>query len=177
MHKEYKKCGLRKKTFNPSGIADETVAYIFSEWLKLVGKKYQQVRNDNVAKMPHWNLCEKWRFNKADKWYIHKPEKVLESGNCKILFNFSRQTDNTFEHNRPDTTVIDKKRKKCLLIDSPCPLDNIYRYTGSNRSIRNSNKILWEMDRKKKMRNSFIFFDKKRQIEVCQLYEKKKFFI
>ena len=142
MHKEYKKCGLRKKAFNPSGIADETVAYIFSERLKLVGKKYQQVRNDNVAKMPHWNLCEKWRFNKADKWYIHKPEKVLESGDCKILFNFSRQTDNTFEHNRPDITVIDKKRKKCLLIDSPCPLDNIYRYTGSNRSIRNSNKIL-----------------------------------
>ena len=70
--------------------------------------------------MLHWKLCEKWRFNKAEKWYIHKPEKVFESENCK---NFPIQTNKTLEHNRPDITVIDKKSKKCLLIDPACPFD------------------------------------------------------
>ena len=34
------------------------------------------------------------------------------------MCNFPIQTDKTLEHNGPDITVIDKKRKKCLLIDS-----------------------------------------------------------
>ena len=99
------------------GAADETVAHIVSECSTLAQKEYKQVRHDNVAKITHWKLCEKWGFNKADKWYIHKPEKVLESEECKILWDFPIQTDKTLGHNRPDITVIDKKSKKCLLID------------------------------------------------------------
>ena len=37
--------------------------------------------------MLHWKLCEKWGFNIAEKWYIHKPEKVLKSEDCKILLD------------------------------------------------------------------------------------------
>ena len=59
----------------------------------------------------------------TEKWYIHKPEKVLESKNCKILWDFPIKTDKTLEHNRPDITVIDKKSKKCLLIDRACSFD------------------------------------------------------
>ena len=73
--------------------------------------------------MHHWKLCEKWGFNKAEKWYILKPEKVLESEDCKILWDFPIQTDKTLKHNRPDITVIDKKSKNCLLIDPACPFD------------------------------------------------------
>ena len=43
------------------------------------------MRHDNVAKMIHWKLCEIWGFNKEEKWYMHKPEKVLESEDCKIF--------------------------------------------------------------------------------------------
>ena len=67
------------------GVADKTVAHIVSECSKLVYKEYKQVRHENIARMFHWKLCEKWGFNKAEKWYIHKPEKVLESEDCKIL--------------------------------------------------------------------------------------------
>ena len=81
------------------------------------------MRHDNVAKMLHLKLCEKWGFNKTQKWYIHKPEKVLESENCKILWDFPIQTDKTLEHDQPDITVIDKKNKKCILIDLACPFD------------------------------------------------------
>ena len=105
------------------GATDETVTHIVSECSKLTQKGYKQVRHDNVAKMLHWKLCEKWGFNKAEKCYIHKPEKALESENCMILWDFPIQTDKTLEHNRPDITVIDKKSKKFLLIDSTCPFD------------------------------------------------------
>ena len=133
-------------------------------------KEYKQVRHDNVAKMLHWKLCEKWGFNKAKKWYINKPEKGLESENCKILYDFPIHTDNTPEHNQPVITVIDRKNKKCILIDLACRFDSRIEkkeeekctnyselkyeiakslkngkgrsYTGSNRGIRNSNKTL-----------------------------------
>ena len=55
--------------------------------------------------------------------YTHKPEKVLESEEYKILWDLPIQTDKTLEHNRPDITVIEKKTKKCLLIDPGCPFD------------------------------------------------------
>ena len=59
----------------------------------------------------------------AEKWYIHKPEKVLESEDCKILWDFPVQTEKSLEYNQPDITVIDKKSKKCLLIDPEFPSD------------------------------------------------------
>jgi len=105
------------------GAAEETVAHIVSECQKLAQKEYKEVRHDNVAKVIHWKLCEKWGFEKSDKWYTHKPEKVLESDECKILWDFPIQTDKTLEHNRPDITVIEKNSKKCLLIDPACPFD------------------------------------------------------
>ena len=103
--------------------------------------------------------------------------KCLRIGGLQILWDFPIQTDKTIEHNRPD--IIDKKNKKCLLIDPACPFDTrtdskeeekwtnysklkyeierIWKlvpdrsYTGSNRIIRNINKILWEMDRKSRL--------------------------
>ena len=78
------------------------------------------MRHDIVAKILHWKLCEKRGFNKAKKWYIHKPEKVLESEDCKILWNFPIQTDKNLGYNRLYITFIEKKSNKCLLIDSAC---------------------------------------------------------
>ena len=54
---------------------------------------------------------------------MHKLEKGLESEICKILWHFPLQTDKTLEHNRPDTTAIDKKNRKCILVDPACPFD------------------------------------------------------
>ena len=34
---------------------------------------------------------------KQRKWYIHKPEIVLESEHCKILWDFTIQTDITID--------------------------------------------------------------------------------
>ena len=105
------------------GAADETVAQTFPECSKLAQKAYKQVRDDNVAKMLHWKLCDKWGFSKAGKSYIHKSEKVLESEDCKIFWDFPIQTDKTREHNQPNITVIDKKSKTFPLIDLACPFN------------------------------------------------------
>ena len=69
------------------GAADETVVHIVSECQKLAQQEDKQVRHDNIAKIFHWKLCKKWGFSKAEKWYIHKWEKVLESENCKVLWD------------------------------------------------------------------------------------------
>ena len=39
------------------------------------------------------------------------------------MWDFPIQTDKTLEHDQPDITVIDKKNKKCILIDLACPFD------------------------------------------------------
>ena len=44
--------------------------------------------------------------------------KALKSEDCKTFWDFPVWTDKTFEHNRPDITLIDKKSKTFLLIDS-----------------------------------------------------------
>ena len=133
------------------GAADETVAHIVSECSKLVQKEYKQVRHDNVAKMLHCKLCEKWGFSKVNKWYIHKPEKALESENCKILWDFPMQTDNTLEHNRPDITVIDKKSQECLLIDPACSFDTCIE-NKEEENCTNYNKLKHEIAKIWKMR-------------------------
>ena len=57
-------------------------------------------------------------------WYTHNSEKVLELDVCKILWDFSIQTDKKVNHNKPDITVIDKVNKTCLIIDPSCPFDS-----------------------------------------------------
>ena len=81
-------------------------------------------RHDEVAKILHWKLCEKWGFKRGKTWYDHKPEKVLESEICKILWDFSIQTDQVLEHNKPDLTVVEKEEKNCWVIDVACPFDS-----------------------------------------------------
>ena len=79
--------------------------------------------DDEVARILHWKLCQKWGFESAERWYNHKPECVLENDDCKMLWDFPIQTDKEMEHNKPDITVVDKKNKVTLLIDPTCPFD------------------------------------------------------
>ena len=115
------------------GVPDEAVAHIVSECSKLAQKEYKQLRHGWIAKMLQWKLCEKWG---AEKWHIHKPEKILETEECKIILDFPTQTDKILERNWPDITDIEKKSKKFLLIDSACPFDTcIERKEEKNAQI------------------------------------------
>ena len=83
--------------------------------------------------------------------YMHKPEKVLEFEDCKILWDFSIPNDKTFEHNRPDITVINKKSKKCLLIDPACSFDTRIEKKEGEKST-NYSKMQYEIAKLWKMR-------------------------
>ena len=86
----------------------EIIDHIVSACSKLAQKEYKK-RYDNLGKIVHWQLARKYDFEAGDKWYEHEPESVLENGGCKILWDFSTQTDHLTEDRRPDLVVVDKK--------------------------------------------------------------------
>ena len=101
----------------------EFVGHIISECPKLAQKEYKR-RHDNVARIIHWELCGKYQLERAEKWYEHKPEGVIENEEVKLLWDFNIQVDHTdIEHRRPDIVVVNKKLRKCELIDIAVPGD------------------------------------------------------
>ena len=77
-----KLCRLRKK-------ADESIDHVGCS--KRARKEYKR-RHDNLGKTVHWKLARKCNFEARDKWYEHEPERVLESEDYKILWDFNLET-------------------------------------------------------------------------------------
>ena len=104
---------------------DESVTHIISQCKKLAQTEYK-IRHDNVAKAFHWEVCKKNGLVRThvEKWYEHEPESVMENEKCKILWDFTIQTDRLIGARRPDIMILDKERRKCQLIDIACPGDN-----------------------------------------------------
>ena len=48
----------------------------------------------------------------------------MENDIVKILWDVFIQVDIQREHRRPDTVVMEKNTKKCLIIDVACPVNN-----------------------------------------------------
>ena len=93
---------------------DETVNHLLGECPKLAQKEYRR-RHDGVAKALHWDLvCGQYEFERSDKWYEHSPENVEDNEKCKLLWDFSIQTDKKLDHNRPYIVLVDKQSKRCL---------------------------------------------------------------
>ena len=131
------------------GEKGETVWHIVSECAKLAQKEYKR-RHDNVARIIHWELCNKFGLEKARYWYEHKPEGVIENDQVKILWDFMIQCDHMIEHRKPDIVVVNKEDKSCMVIDIACPGDirvaekeneKVQRYDDLKREI----KKLWSM--------------------------------
>ena len=53
----------------------------------------------------------------GNKWYEHQPEGVVETSDVKIPWDFNIQTDNEIQARRPDIVVVNKKDRKCYIID------------------------------------------------------------
>ena len=73
---------------------------------------------------------------------------------CKLLWDFSIQTDKKLYHNRPDIVLVDKQSKSCLIIDVACPND--WRVESKQEEKVNNYldlafeiKKLWKMKRVK----------------------------
>ena len=74
------------------GKVDETINHLISECSKMAQKEYKN-RHDWVGRRIHWDICRKFGVNVSEKWYNHEPESVVENDTCKVLWDFTIQTD------------------------------------------------------------------------------------
>ena len=105
-----------------------------------------------MAKIIHWKLCKKWKFDRGNN---HSPDKVLESDECKILWDFSIQTDKRLEHNKPDIVVFDKLNKQVTIIDPSCPFDTRIQEKEKEK-LNNYNELKYELVRLWKLKKCII---------------------
>ena len=101
---------------------DETVSHIISECSKLAQTDYKQ-RHDRVATAVHWSLCRKYGIKVTSEWYKHTAEKVMESEQAKLLWDYNIMTDKVITARRPDIVVVRKADNHCQLIDIAVPGD------------------------------------------------------
>ena len=71
----------------------------------------------------HWEIYRKYRVKVKEKWYKHKPDVVMENDKCKILWDFTIQTDHEIYGRRPDVIVVQKDKNLCQIINFACPYD------------------------------------------------------
>ena len=88
---------------------------------KIAQTDYKQ-HHDKVATMLDWNLSRNRGLSAAEKWWQHKPEKVVQDGENKILCDLRIQMDKHLEQNTPDIVVLDEKEVK--IIDVVIPGDS-----------------------------------------------------
>ena len=105
---------------------NETISHIVSGCPKLAQKEYKK-RHDNVARAVHWDLSEKYGFERSERWYDHVLDSVLENEDYKMLWDFSVWTDHEIEARRLDLFIIGKSEKNCQIIDVAIPEDGRVR--------------------------------------------------
>ena len=63
------------------------------------------------------------RIHVKSKWYEHQPKAVIKNDSCKILWDFTVQTDHFITARRPDMIFVDKEHHECQIIDFAIPYD------------------------------------------------------
>lgn len=127
----------------------ESVYHIVSECKVLAQREYKR-RHDKIAQFVHWELCGKFRVERASNWYEHRPEGVIENDEVKILWDFMIQCDRMVEYRKPDIVVVEKKERRCLVIDVAVPGD-IRIEEKENEKVEKYQELkqeiikLWEM--------------------------------
>ena len=123
------------------GERDESINHLIAKCKKLAQKEYKQ-RHDNIARIVHVELCEKFGLVGEVTWYNHKPASVVENDRVKILWDFNIQTDHVIQHRRPDIVVLYKNERKCHLIDIELKeQEKIDNYT----ELRQEVKKIWNL--------------------------------
>ena len=126
------------------GETGETISHIVSECSKLAQREYKR-RHDNVARMVHWKLRQKFNLEKSEKWYLHNPQTVSENVNQKLIWGMNIQYDNIIVERRPDIVIVNKMEKGKIIIDVAIPGDKriidkekekIEKYQNLNRQIQ-----------------------------------------
>ena len=89
----------------------------------IVAPNEYKYRQNDVAKIAHWDMSKKCGLPAADKWYEHEPERVVDSDKAKLLWDFLIQTDHEIQSRRPDIVFLDKEGNQCFIVDIAVPGD------------------------------------------------------
>ena len=76
-----------------------------------------------IGRCIHWEICGANGTHVKSKWYEHQPKPVIENDPCKILWDFTVQTDHFITATRPGMIFIDKGHHECQIIDFAIPYD------------------------------------------------------
>ena len=71
----------------------------------LTQKEYKR-RQDWFGTKIYWEICRKYGIQKKEKWYDQKPAMVMKNDKCKILWDFTVQTNHEIYGRRPDVMVV-----------------------------------------------------------------------
>ena len=85
--------------------------HVLSECTKIAQTEYKK-RHDKVSTWTHSRLCQIYNLPHSNNWYEHQAEKVIETPQVKILWDFSIQTNRVLEARRPDIVVTDKENQE-----------------------------------------------------------------
>ena len=123
---------------------NESITHLITECKKLTQKEYKQ-RHDNVARIVHLELCQKFGLVGEVKWYSHKPASVVENDRVQILWDFNIHTDHVIQHRRPGIFVLYKTKRKCGLADIAVPRykrivlneqEKVYNYSELRQELK-----------------------------------------
>ena len=66
------------------GERDKSITHLIAECKKLAKKEYKE-RHDNIARIVHLELCQKFGLVGEVMSHNHKPSSVVENDRVKIL--------------------------------------------------------------------------------------------
>jgi len=118
------------------GKESETIQHLTAACEQLAPTEYVK-RHDGVATVIHQKLAEAAEFIEERSPYCkYTPANVLENDNFKLYWNRNIIKDKTILSNRPDITLMNKKRtKNTFLIDIAVP--NTHNLTKTITDKRN----------------------------------------
>jgi hypothetical protein len=129
--------------------SNETIAHILSGCPTLAKKDYVK-RHDRVGSIIHWALCRRFGITVSNQPSQHIPEKVVENGKMKLLWNFTIKTLTSIEANRPDLVLVDKSDDTALLVDFSIPHDSNIKTKSQQKitkyqPLKEEIKTLWKL--------------------------------
>ena len=102
-----------------NNILIKVLIHLLAECVELAQRKHKR-RHDNVARMVHWKLCEKF---KSEKWYPHNPQTVSENVDHKLIWDMNIQCGNITVEKKPDIVIVNKMEKTAIITDVAIPGD------------------------------------------------------
>ena len=129
-----------------------SIEHVASRCTKSLLQSYKE-RHDSICKMIHYNILLNAKFKDVKSFASHKPEKIEENGNGKIIWELNL-SDKFNHYNRPDMIFYNKIEGKIFLIEVAITNpDNINlreimkkkKYIQISRDIENSTGIKTEV--------------------------------